>query len=140
MMALELAPATPELTAAERRRMSEVGLRVFGRLADRWKLTPQERRVLLGVGSTSTYHKWIREPEHALLSRDTLERISHVLGIHAALKILLPSDAAAHAWLRTANGAPLFAGRTPLERMLAGNVSDLYVVRQYLDAARGGWA
>jgi hypothetical protein len=24
--------------------------------------------------------------------------------------------------------------------MLAGNVSDLYIVRQYLDAARGGWS
>ena len=27
-----------------------------------------------------------------------------------------------------------------LDRMLAGNVSDLVAVRQYLDAMRGGWA
>ena len=28
----------------------------------------------------------------------------------------------------------------PLDRMLSGKVADLYTVRQYLDAERGGWA
>ena len=36
--------------------------------------------------------------------------------------------------------APLYGGKSALDRMLAGQVSDLYVVRQYLDAQRGGWA
>jgi hypothetical protein len=27
-----------------------------------------------------------------------------------------------------------------LDRMLSGHVSDLFVIRQYLDAQRGGWA
>ena len=31
-------------------------------------------------------------------------------------------------------------GKRALDRMLAGNVSDLVAVRQYLDAMRGGWA
>ena len=30
--------------------------------------------------------------------------------------------------------------RSALERLLGGQVSDLFVVRQYLDAQRGGWA
>jgi hypothetical protein len=67
-----------------------------------------------------------------------LERISYVLGIYKALQILLPDPARADAWVRASNGAPLFAGRSALERMLAGNVSDLYAVRSYLDAERGG--
>jgi len=33
-----------------------------------------------------------------------------------------------------------FGGRCALARMLSGQVADLYVVRQYLDAQRGGWA
>jgi hypothetical protein len=36
------------------------------------------------------------------------------------------------------NTAPLFGGQSALARMLSGNVADLYVVRQYLDAVRGG--
>ena len=67
-----------------------------------------------------------------------LERISYVLGIHKALEILFPDPVRADAWVRRPNDAPLFGGRSALERMLGGNVSDLYVVRQYLDAQRGG--
>jgi hypothetical protein len=39
-----------------------------------------------------------------------------------------------------ANTAPLFAGKSALDRMLGGQVADLFVVRQYLDAQRGGKA
>jgi hypothetical protein len=31
-----------------------------------------------------------------------------------------------------------FSGKSALDRMLAGNVSDLHAVRAYLDHARGG--
>ena len=41
-------------------------------------------------------------------------------------------------WLRRPNSAPLFGGQSALQRMLGGQVADLYVVRQYLDAQRGG--
>jgi hypothetical protein len=43
-------------------------------------------------------------------------------------------------WVRRPNAAPLFGGRSALDRMLGGQVADLYVVRQYLDAQRGGKA
>lgn len=67
-----------------------------------------------------------------------LERISYVLGIYKALQILFPDPVRADAWIKRANSAPLFAGQRALDRLLSGNVSDLFVVRQYLDAQRGG--
>jgi hypothetical protein len=54
--------------------------------------------------------------------------------------VLLPEPAAADTWIKKPNTAPLFGGRSALQRMLSGLVADLYVVRQYLDAQRGGWA
>jgi hypothetical protein len=39
--------------------------------------------------------------------------------------------------VRKPNAAPLFSGRSALDRMTSGNVADLYVVRQYVDAQRG---
>jgi Uncharacterized conserved protein len=96
----------------------------------------REAMTLLGLRSRSTYHVW-KEGEGGALSRDTLERISYVLGIYKALQMLLPSDEAADAWVRKPNGAPLFGGRSALERMLSGHVADLYEVRRYLDAQRG---
>ncbi len=111
-------------------------LRTFFRLAERWKLRVAEQRKLLGEPPESTFYKWKREGDGAL-SRDTLERISYLLGIFKSLAILFPQAERADAWLRRPNDAPTFGGKSALERMLSGNVADLYVVRQYLDAQRG---
>jgi|SRR5690348_10880329 hypothetical protein len=111
-------------------------LRAFFKLAERWKLRIADQRRLLGDPPESTFYKWKRERD-GTLSRDTLERISYLLGIFKALAILFPQADRADAWLRRPNDAPTFGGKTALDRMLSGNVADLYVVRQYLDAQRG---
>ena len=125
--------------AINRHRLSGPGLRAFFRTAELWDLSVDEQMTLLGLNARSTYFKW-KQQQPAALPRDTLERISYVLGIHKALQILLPNEAAADAWVKRPNNAPLFGGRSALERMLSGQVADLFVVRQYLDAERGGWA
>jgi len=119
-------------------RMGAAGLRAFVRIAERWGLTVDEQLRLLGEPARSTFFAWRKHPDKAGLPRDTLERLSNILGIYKSLQILLPDPVAADAWVRKPNDAPLFAGRSALERMLAGNVSDLNLVRRYLDAARGG--
>ncbi|MDQ0009214.1 hypothetical protein J2T07_001391 [Luteibacter jiangsuensis] len=111
-------------------------LRAFFALAERWKLRAAEQRTLLGEPPESTYFKWKKQQDGAL-SRDVIERISYLLGIWKDLQILFPDPAQADAWIRKPNDAPLFGGHSALERMLSGNVADLYVVRQYLDAQRG---
>jgi hypothetical protein len=68
---------------------------------------------------------------------DTLRRISYVLGIYKAIQILFQDPGMADRWIREPNR--FFAGKSALDRMLAGDVADLYVVREYLDAARGAW-
>jgi hypothetical protein len=111
-------------------------LRTFFRVADQWKLRITEQRKLLGDPPESTFYKWKRQ-HSGTLGRDTIERISYLLGIWKSLQILFPDPAQADAWLHKPNQAPLFGGHSALERMLSGNVADLYVVRQYLDAQRG---
>jgi DNA-binding XRE family transcriptional regulator len=113
-------------------------LRVFWRLADAWGLSAAEQATLLGVGRTTLY-QW-KQGKVGPLDRHVLERLSHLFGIYAALQILLPVPERADAWVRKPNDAPLFGGRSALDRMLGGQVSDLFVVRQYLDAQRGGKA
>jgi hypothetical protein len=136
-MAAPVVAATATATY-DRKALSGPALRTFFRVAELWKLTNDEQMTLLGV-ERSTFFKWKRERE-GLLSRDTLERVSYILGIYKALQILLPNAQAADSWVRRPNTAPLFGGKSALDRMLSGKVSDLYVVRQYLDAQRGGWA
>lgn len=126
--------------APSRRAMSGAGLRAFFNIARDWELSAEQQMVLLGSPGRSTFFKWKAAPDTAELKRDTLERLSYLLGIYKALQILLPDAAAADAWVKKPNAAPLFGGKRALDRMLGGNVGDLLAVRQYLDARRGGWA
>ncbi|CAN5827632.1 MbcA/ParS/Xre antitoxin family protein [soil metagenome] len=124
-----MAPPTAE-------RMAQAGLRAFFRIAELWGLNVDEQLTLLGAPGRSTYFKWKRDGADSL-SKDVLERISYVLGIYKALQILIPEESAADEWIRRPSEASPFGGRSALDRMLSGNVADLYEVRRYLDAARG---
>jgi hypothetical protein len=135
-MSAVLAPLAPPEFSPER--MAAAGLRAFGRIAEAWGLTVDEQLLLLGQPPRSTYFAWRKQPDKAVLSRDTLERLSNILGIYKSLQILLPDATAADAWVRQPNSAAPFGGATALARMLAGNVSDLNLVRRYLDGVRGG--
>jgi hypothetical protein len=117
---------------------AQAALRTFWRLADAWKLDIAEQTTLLGVSRTTLY-QW-KQGKVGPLDRHVLERLSYLFGIYAALQILLPAAQQADEWVRKPNAAPLFGGRSALDRMLGGQVADLYVVRHYLDAQRGGKA
>jgi hypothetical protein len=111
-------------------------LNAFFRICEAWKLRVAEQRILLGNPPESTFYKWKRE-RAGTLGRDTLERISYLLGIWKDLEILLPEPRHADAWVHRDNDAWPFGGRSALARMLSGQVADLYEVRRYLDAQRG---
>jgi uncharacterized protein (DUF2384 family) len=116
--------------------LSGPALRAFFRVAELWRLDTREQQILLGSPAPSTFFKWKKELSGSL-SRDVLERISYVLGIYKALQILFNDSRNADEWISRPNAAAPFGGDSALKRMLGGNVSDLYVVRQYLDAQRG---
>ncbi|MBE0626022.1 MAG: DUF2384 domain-containing protein [Burkholderiales bacterium] len=119
--------------------VSAPALRTVFRILAAWGLSNKEQMKLLGNPPKSSFYRW-KQGEGVVLSQDTLERLSYIFGIYSALQVLLPRPEAADAWIKKPNAAPLFGGRSALERMLSGQVADIYVVRQYLDAQRGGWA
>ena len=123
----------PELNNVD---LSGPALRTFFNIASAWRLSETEQMRILGLESRSTLQSWKRGLVRKL-GRDALERISYVIGIFSALQILLPNESAADAWVRKGNKAPLFGGRPAIDRMASGNVADLFLVRQYLDAQRG---
>lgn len=126
---------------ANRRRLGGPGLRTFLAIADLWGLDESQRLMMLGMPSRSTYYGWIkaaREHRDVMLDVDVLLRISAVLGVYQALRVLHDSEAAGLAWLRTPHRAPLFGGQAPLELMVGGAQDGLMLVRRFLGAGRGG--
>ncbi|MGK2924355.1 MAG: MbcA/ParS/Xre antitoxin family protein [Lysobacterales bacterium] len=113
-------------------------LRTVFNILDAWGVKVKDWGRLLGV-SQPTVHRWKADPAAAAKanSRDLLERLSYLLGIYKALQILLPDPRAADGWVNRPNAAPLFGGQAPIDRLLAGNVADLYEVRRWLDGQRG---
>jgi len=129
-------PGLADLPRPDADEIGATALTAFFNITARWQLAAEEERILLGSPPRSTFFKW-KSDRAARLSPDTLERISYVLGIYKALRILLPTEDAADAWVKKLNKAPGFGGRSALERMLQGKVMDLADVRRYLDAERG---
>ena len=125
--------ATPDFESEE---LGSTALTAFFNITAAWGLSAEEERILLGAPPRSTFFKWKSE-RSARLSPDTIERISYIMGIYKALRILLPTQEAAHAWIKKPNSGHGFAGKPALQRMLGGRVIDLADVRRYLDAERG---
>lgn len=126
---------------ANRRRLSAPAFRTFLAIADLWGFSEEERRLVLGYPSRSTFHGWAkraREHEDFTLDVDTLTRISAVLGIHQALGVLYANIKDMVAWLRGTNMAAVFGGYAPLNVVTSGTLDGLLTVRRFLDAARGG--
>ncbi len=120
----------------QREALSAPAVRLFLNMADRWQLSVGDRQVLLGGIARQTYHNW-QSGRISVLSRDQLERVSLVLGIYKALKLVFADDEGAMRWLKSPNHDVPFAGRSPLAHMLRGGMDDLFAVRRYLDAWRG---
>ncbi|MFM9972856.1 MAG: antitoxin Xre-like helix-turn-helix domain-containing protein [Burkholderiales bacterium] len=119
-----------------RKNLSAPALRTVFRIFEAWGLPSQQQIKLLGNPPRSTFCRWKRI-DKIVLPQDTLERISYLFGIYSALQTLLPKPVTADAWLKNQNEGTLFGGRSALLRMLGGQVADLYIVRQFLDAQRG---
>src|SRR5271156_452871 len=123
-----------------RLQLSGPGLRTFLNIADEWRLSEQERLRVLGFPARSTFHGWIakvRQKTNITLSADELMRISAVLGIYKALKIIFPRDEDAARWLRPSSPGPRFGGKAPLVLITSGAQDALMQARRWLNARWG---
>jgi hypothetical protein len=107
-------------------------LRVFFKMAAIWELTESEQMRILGQPTISTLQGW-RNGDVAMCDDDTLVRISHLLAIYKAIHTVFNVDDRADKWMRSPNKAPLFNGRSAIDRMADGNIKELEIVRQYVE-------
>ncbi len=131
------AEAPPDLgTRTERERLSEPALKAFFNIMAVWKVRDEDARVLLGDVSNGPFYEMKRNPDR-VLERDRLTRVSYLIGIFKALRIL-HSETLADEWVHLANRNPVFAGQTPLAHMMRGGLPAMQTVRRLLDARRAG--
>ena len=107
------------------------------RILELWGASNAQARRILGAPPERTYFEW-KANRAKRLPEDVLRRIGYVAGIFMALQVVYADAPQADTWVTRPNRH--FGGHTPLERMAAGDVTDLAAVRDYLDAARAPWS
>ncbi|MFX4088084.1 MbcA/ParS/Xre antitoxin family protein [Sphingobium yanoikuyae] len=126
------APFRPEpMTQEEGHAMFRAALNLFGK----WGVTDEQAAVLTDMPVRS-FRRWKAEGP-GRISRDGLARLSNLMGIHKALRIIFQEPQRGYDWIKAPNAA--FEGATALAVMLDGELTDIMRVRRYLDAERGGW-
>ena len=109
----------------------------FFSIMTHWNADNATARRILGGPPERTFYEW-KKGKAGRLPEDTLRRIGYVAGVWKALQIVYSDPGQADGWVNKPN--VFFGGQTPLERMAAGDVTDLAAVRAYADAARAPWA
>ena len=119
-----------------RRWLSPSAIRVFTNIAEEWNLSESQVRGLLGGISSSTLHAWKSNPDKRVLDKNTLTRISLIIGIYKGLHTYFgdPGDY----WITHPNDAPLFGGAVPIDFMVSAGVIGMYEVRKMLDSWSAG--
>jgi len=132
----EPSPLVDLQSRAARERLSPSALKAFFKIVDRWKVTDEFSRELLGGVSNGTFYNFKSNPNR-VLGADELLRVSYLVGIFKALSILY-SEPLADSWMQRPNSNSIFAGKTPLSYVRIGGIPALQTVRRLLDARRGG--
>lgn len=126
------APQAPKISREEAQAMQRAIINLFSR----WQVTDEEACTLLGGIGQRTYARW-KTGDLGRTSVDLQARMSNLLGIHKALRLLFDDPTQGYGWVKRPNAA--FGGLSALQIMLGGQLTDLMRVRRYLDAQRGVW-
>ncbi len=125
-------PFSPDpITDEEAGAMFRAALNLF-RL---WGVTDDQAAIILDL-PRRTFARW-KTGEIGRIGRDGKARLSNLMGIHKALRIIFKEPARGYGWIKAPNAA--FGGASAMDVMLHGELIDLMRVRNYLDAERGGW-
>jgi hypothetical protein len=139
-VAMQLRPiaSTPANTGSAEITDAEAGalVRTTINLFNVWKLTDAQSCTLLGGLSGRTWSRW-KDGVPGRIDRDLRMRMAHLMGIHRGVRYLFKDVSRGYAWIKEPNAA--FGGSSALDIMLQGELSDLAVMREWLDAERSAW-
>lgn len=121
--------ADTPITDAEAAAMFRAAINLF-RL---WEVSDADAATLLDL-APRTFARW-KAGDVGRIGRDGRARLSNLMGIHKALRIVFRDPARGYRWIRAPNDA--FGGRSAIDIMRGGELTDLIRVRRYLDAVRG---
>ena len=114
------------------------GLRAALNILDKWKASCEQACRMLRI-SRSTYTRASQKDSAWAVSLDSdqMQRISLVLNIHAALRVVFDNPENVYGFPSMENRNEFFNGRAPLDIMAQGDMISLYETFRRIDVLRG---
>lgn len=113
-----------------------VVVRAVVRATEAWGLTNAEAAALFDV-APATWARMRSGTFNGTLDRDKVTRASLIVGLYKGLRLLFNGPLAI-GWPALANRGEPYDGRRPVDVMIAGGIPAIAMVRQHVDALRGG--
>lgn len=115
------------------------GLRAAVAILDKWAASSEQACRILRISRSTYTRARQRDPAWTVaLDADQMQRISFVLNIHAALRLVFDNPQNLYGFVALANHNEFFNGRSPLEIMAQGDMISLYETYRRIDVLRGG--
>lgn len=114
------------------------GLRAAVGILEKWRASGDQACRILRISRSTYTRARQRDAEWAVaLDADQMQRISFVLNIHAALRLVFDNPDNVYGFPSMANDNEFFNGRSPLEIMAQGDMISLYETFRRIDVLRG---
>jgi hypothetical protein len=115
------------------------GLKVALRILEKWNASVKQACAILRVSpSTVARAKSVEGTAWSInLDSDVMQRISIVLNIHSALRLVFDNPENVYGFPSMKNHNEFFNGRSPLEIMAQGDFISLYETYRRIDSIRG---
>ncbi|MBA4361294.1 MULTISPECIES: antitoxin Xre-like helix-turn-helix domain-containing protein [Pseudomonas] len=114
------------------------GLRAAVGILEKWSASSDQACRILRISRSTYTRARQRDPAWSVtLDSDQMQRISFVLNIHAALRLVFDNPDNVYGFPSMANHNEFFNGRSPLEIMAQGDMISLYETFKRIDVLRG---
>ena len=114
------------------------GLRAAVGILEKWQASSDQACRILRISRSTYTRARQRDPDWAVaLDADQMQRISFVLNIHAALRMVFDNPENVYGFPSMANHNEFFNGRSPLDIMAQGDMISLYETFRRIDVLRG---
>ncbi|MGB5825133.1 MAG: antitoxin Xre-like helix-turn-helix domain-containing protein [Pseudomonas mandelii] len=114
------------------------GLRAAVGILEKWSASSDQACRILRISRSTYTRARQRDPAWSVtLDSDQMQRISFVLNIHAALRLVFDNPDNVYGFPSMANHNEFFNRRSPLEIMAQGDMISLYETFKRIDVLRG---
>ena len=107
---------------------SAIGLRTAINILDKWSASVKQASLILRISPRTIAHAKNKENTDwtVNLDVDVMQRISLVLNIHSALRLIFDNPDNVYGFVGMKNDNEFFNGRAPLDIMAQGDLVSLY--------------